>query len=243
MSPTNVIRQIIDFIFDNLFILIIFASFILPLFRRNSKKAPAKPVQQRPATNQQSTQTTTQPVIVEADDDFAKRLEEARKRVQSAMGDNAQPQAKLPNTTQSAPLTPSYSVPKAAEQTSSSQSTLLPPQKTPSQTQLKQRSVNTSRSILGQDIRSEHPLMGADRSSSFLPAESVTSTSMLREEQAPLQVSKRKSAKKAKKKADRLLAFDEKSIARGFVWHYILSEPKSKEGRNHSRRKAFQHQS
>lgn len=240
MSPTSLIMQIIDFIFDNLFILIIFASFILPLFRRNSKKAPRKPAQQRPATNQQSTQTSTQPVIVEADDDFAKRLEEARKRVQTAMGDS-QTEAKLPDS----PLTTTYSAPQALQQASNPQNTLLAPQQTPSQTQLRQRSAKPSPrpSILGQDVRSEHPLMGADHSSSFLPAESVTSKSVLREEQAPLQVSKRKSARKAKKKSDRLLAFDEKSITRGFVWHYILSEPKSKESRTNSRRKAFQHQS
>ncbi len=242
MSPTSVIMRIIDFIFDNLFILIIFASFILPLFRRNSKKAPSKPAQQRPATNQQSTQTTTQPVIVEADDDFAKRLEEARKRVQSAMGDNAQTEAKLPSQPQTS-LPTAYSVPQLGQQTSTSRPLVNPVQQaTPSQTQMRQRSAQ-SRTMLGQDGRAEHPLFNADHSSSFLPSESVTSTSMLREEQAPLQVSKRKAAKKAKRKADRLLAFDEKSIARGFVWHYILSEPKSKEGRNHSRRKAFQHQS
>ena len=225
MSPTNLIMQIIDFIFDNLFILIIFASFILPLFRPNKKKAvkPAlKPVTGLPK------QSTTQPVVVEADDDFAKRLAEARKRVQSAMGETEA------STTQTVATPATLTTPKAAQKPLASRQP-LPKQQAPT------LSSQTSSSILGKTERSAHPLFTADQQSSFLPSESVTSSAAFMAEQAPLQVEKRKVRKQAK--VEKLLKFDEQSVARGFVWHYILSEPKSKEGRNHSRRKAFQHQS
>ncbi len=226
MSP-RVINQIVNFIFDNLILLIFFASVIIPIFRRagkNRQKTVTKTNQ--PLSRQPSRQVLSKPTEASTGE-FQKRLEEARRRVQEAMGEQAQPQAQQ----QPAKPKPASAIP-----------TLLTEMHDPGL--LSDQSFK-EHNLSGDDIRSDHPLMRADHASSFLPPESATSSSLFTgtsssffaQEQAPLKVVRR-NQKSSKLKSSKMLEFDEEAITKGLIWHYILSEPNARK-----RRKLFPHQS
>ena len=240
MSP-RLINQIVNFIFDNLILLIFFASVIIPMLRRAGKnQQPNTPRPNQPANRPASPDTSSsqQPSSRPAEApaaDFKKRLEEARRRVQEAMEDTGQTQSKPPQPT-----------------TSPQQSHIPAPvlSSEMSRPEMHDRGLLSEKSfkehdLSGDDVRSDHPLFKADHSSTFLPSESVTSTpsvtsssaSFFAKEQAPLEIARRKQ-KSAKLTREPLLEFDEQSITKGLIWHYILSEPHARK-----RRKLFPHQS
>lgn len=233
------LSKILDLIFDNLFILIILASFILPMFRRSQKKGqapnPQAKKQTKPsATTGRASRTAPQgqqQANSSGSSDFQKRLEEARRRVQDAM-ETPSTSAELPTSPTIKPMqTPVKAFqPKAPTQTPA-----------PSAPSLLGNQSRNAHPLMGNDTRTAHPLMQADNNSSFLPSESATAQSSFGQEQAPLKLERR--TKQSKKKngatvSKRLLNFDEKAINSGFIWHYILSEPIVKQ-----RRKKFQHPS
>ncbi|MCA9835582.1 MAG: hypothetical protein KC422_01645 [Trueperaceae bacterium] len=227
MSPRQ-INQIVNFIFDNLILLIVFASIIIPLFRRSGKgKGTAQQGNQprQPARPQATTQTqgsTSPRRAVEPSSDFQKRLEEARRRVQEAMEDNPQPRQAQTSASKPNPRLKPGQVPTPLSQHDPG---------------LLSETSFTEHDLSGDDQRSVHPLLQADHGSSFLPSESLTARSSFMEEQAPLEVIRRKS-KRDKLTEGKMLEFDEEAITKGLIWHYILSEPNARK-----RRKLFPHQS
>lgn len=232
MNNPGLIPQIVDFVFDNLFLLIIIASFILPLFTRKGKpQSTAQRPGNRPATSD-SAKPAAEP------GEFQKRLEEARRRVEEASRTSSA-DASIPDSSSATMTTTEADQPWLKADTSSQAPDQPWLSKTPGSVPEDQPwlSKQSSVSVLGSEKRSENPLLEADSISTFLPSQVQTSFATFGDEQAPLQVVRRKQKSRAASKGN-LLNLDPESINKGFIWHYILSEPLSRK-----RRKVFPHQS
>ena len=221
---------------DNLITLLLFIVFIVvPMLSRAGRKGPQRgksgtPTKpgQRPQTQgqaqsrggtQQSNPSTTglpqqstsgQPSVPSMSDDFSKRLEEARRRVQEAM-EGQSTQGRTPQ-------------PPAGQESASD---LFRPKPAPQQLSTPNTPIGTP----PPSLVTQRPV-----SQSFLPSESETASgsfqSLSKRKKTgvskPLQVQRSLGTKRIKLQG-RLLTFGETDLMRGIIWKQILDEPRSKQ--------------
>ena len=151
-------------------------------------------------------------------DDFNKRLEEARRRVQEAM-DGQTTSGRAPEQPQGAPVGQESGGDMFRPQSSPA----TPPRQAP-------------QGLMGQKLESTKPRSPAKftgRSGQFAAPEARTSFKALDKRgkgavTKPLQVQRSLGSKRAKLRG-RLLSFSETDLMRGIVWKQILDEPRSKQ--------------